>query len=531
MEIKFVGPYKSIQERFNDVNAPDFCVLVGKNGSGKTHILKAIQDSHVTVNNISKGKIIYFNFQSFLIGNQRQVTPRNIEKEKQQAWNIINSWQTNSASLRDDEASIKNHIESQKREDKKRGQLLESGINRPGRKLSELDQKTFMAYAEYTPDDYELLDSLSEICFDYRKKYILAQLSKELGGEEKGPEELKTMEENSPWHFINEMFGAFGLPHKIKSPDFNAADIMNNGNLTYQTKPLFEGSEIEFQDLSSGERILCALALTVFQDQKDTTYPEALLLDEIDASLHPSIIKNLLSVIGEVFLKNNCKVILATHSPTTAALVPEDSIFEVRPGKTSDKIVKISQAQAVEILSEGLMSLEKGLMLFDQISSKPLSIITEGDNVEHLKKGIEMLKPELLAKVDILKGIEGSSGKEQLKTLFDFFKLAPHSNKVLFVLDCDVSVSSRTDGNDTFIMSLPKNVSNTLTEKGIENMYPESLFDGFINTNSESGGTITKKFDPKRKKDFTAKVIASTLQGDFQNYQSLIDKMTTILGV
>jgi len=54
-----------------------------------------------------------------------------------------------------------------------------------------------------------------------------------------------------------------------------------------------------------------------------------LLLDEVDASLHPSMIKNLLDVIEKIFLKNGCKVILATHSPTTVALAPEESIYEI----------------------------------------------------------------------------------------------------------------------------------------------------------------------------------------------------------
>ena len=62
--------------------------------------------------------------------------------------------------------------------------------------------------------------------------------------------------------------------------------------------------------------------------------------------------------------------------------------------------------------------LEEGIKLFDQISKKELSIITEGDNAEYIKKAMEFFGNQHVNKIDIIKGVEGKSGKNQLKTIF-----------------------------------------------------------------------------------------------------------------
>jgi ABC-type cobalamin/Fe3+-siderophores transport system ATPase subunit len=527
MKISFINNYKSIHQ-FNETETPDFCVFVGKNGAGKTHLLRSIESGHVKIDNIDKDRVTYFNFQSFLINNQKAVTARNLEDEKDQAWNLFEQLRTN-GTFNDNETQTKTQILRHTKNNPKQRCLIETGIYLSGKKVSELDKNTFLKFAEYIPDDYQLLDSLSEICFDYQKRYIIAQLPISNGGEGKTEQELLEINRKSPWHFINRMFETFGLPHKITPPPFTAGDIIKTGNIEYQARPVYDDFEIGFEDLSSGERILCALAITVFQDQDKTSFPELLLLDEVDASLHPSMVKNLLSVINDIFIKNGCKVILATHSPTTASLVDETSVFEIKTGKVLDKIQKISQIMAVEILSEGLMSLEKGIVLFDQISSKPLSIITEGDNIHHLQKAIEITKPELLEKIEFIKGVESGSGKDQLKALFEFFKLATHNNSVLFVFDCDVNVATKLENNNTYIFALPQNNTNTLISKGVENIYPESIFNGFIETSIDSQGTEIRKFDPKRKKDFVSEILKSTNKDDFINYETLIQKIESIL--
>ena len=52
--------------------------------------------------------------------------------------------------------------------------------------------------------------------------------------------------------------------------------------------------EIEYQNLSSGEKVLLTLSLFILQRSLSEKFPKILLLDEIDATLHPSLCKNLI---------------------------------------------------------------------------------------------------------------------------------------------------------------------------------------------------------------------------------------------
>jgi len=87
--IKFSTKFRSIQD-FNPIELEDFSIIVGKNGAGKTHLLKAIKEGKINIEGISINDISYFNFENFLIKNQRKITPRAIDDEKINAFNVMN---------------------------------------------------------------------------------------------------------------------------------------------------------------------------------------------------------------------------------------------------------------------------------------------------------------------------------------------------------------------------------------------------------------------------------------------------------
>jgi len=110
----------------------------------------------------------------------------------------------------------------------------------------------------------------------------------------------------------------------------------------------------QFDKLSSGEQTLIALTLMIYKCGKDSLMPRVLLLDEVDASLHPKMVERLLKVINNKFImEKNLKVIMATHSPTTVAKAPENcSIYEV--DKDADQIaVKTDKRTAIHFLTDG----------------------------------------------------------------------------------------------------------------------------------------------------------------------------------
>jgi|ERR1043165_1126764 ABC-type branched-subunit amino acid transport system ATPase component len=526
MKLTFVEKYKSI-DKLKEVVLPDFTTLVGKNGSGKTQLLEAIALGKIKVDNTHTNNIRYFNLFSFSIANQESVSARRLDDLIDEAWDTINGSNQVFRGTND----LKQFLERLKAQSMDvKTTIMVTALERSGVKtFKELTKEVFVKYADFRPDDYLMLKTLSAICFNYHKECIMSALPLEHGGRGLDKEKVEQMKNDSPWNFINAMFKAYGLPHKIKAPEFNAGELLKFGKTDYEARPVFEGQDISFQDLSSGERILCALAITVYQNEQNATFPELLLLDEIDASLHPSMVKHLLDVINRVFVANGCKVILATHSATTVALVDQKAVYEVKSGRPADRVDKIEQSLAIELLSEGLISLEKGLRIYDQISSKALTIITEGNNVEHLKAAITALEPGLHNKIELLTGIENSSGSGQLKNLFQFFQAVPHSTNVLVVFDCDVNTGARSDGNKTFLYTMPKNTANTLAASGIENMYCEDLFEGFINETINSSGAKKRFFDSSRKNEFAKLVAKKSGDNIFSNYKGFIEKIKGIL--
>jgi predicted ATP-dependent endonuclease of OLD family len=137
-----------------------------------------------------------------------------------------------------------------------------------------------------------------------------------------------------------------------------------------------------FDNLSSGEKTLITLSLLIYKSRKKRIIPRILLLDEIDSSLHPSMIKRLLNVIQEIFIKRlGLKVILATHSPTTVALSPIDSIYLITKNE-KDKIMKQNKDIAINILTEGFAVLNtenSNLSIEYNISQTNLPVLfTEG---------------------------------------------------------------------------------------------------------------------------------------------------------
>ena len=126
-------------------------------------------------------------------------------------------------------------------------------------------------------------------------------------------------------------------------------------NLKHKEK----GYSTSFEQLSSGEKTLIALSLFIYKTRKNRVIPRVLLLDEVDSSLHPSMINRLLNVFQNLFIKEQgFKIIMATHSPTTVALSPDESIYILE--KNHNQIIKKEiKSNAIKILTEGIATLNE----------------------------------------------------------------------------------------------------------------------------------------------------------------------------
>ena len=175
-------------------------------------------------------------------------------------------------------------------------------------------------------------------------------------------------------------------------------------------------------------------------------------------------------------------------------------------------------------MTEGFATLEQGLKLFDELARAEVTIVSEGRNSNLIKCALEHFN---ISGVEVLNGVEKLTGKNQLSTLFDFFSSTPHERKVLFVWDCDVN-HKKQEQNNTFPYRIPKNSQNSLAETGIENAFPESVFEGFVKTTSLSDGKIIKQFDETRKRDFESHVVNRNNPDDFVFMKCLIDEIERV---
>lgn len=406
--------HKSITQ-INNIELCDFVVFVGVNWAWKSHILEAIKEGKIQYNSFNTNEIVKFSFEDFLIKNQQKISKWTIETLRQTAWNNLSQ---RKLLFQDIDKQIKsiynkknpyeqtnilwnyvplvNRLTSLITQTTGNNQtikaLLFSGIYNSWKFASEINEDEFYEAATFDEFDYSLITNLSQIFMEYAVELTIKQ--NDYNTWKIDETEVKEFAEKSPWMFINRIFEQFGLLHQITFPKFTIKDLVRKGNsLEFQVILKLWEEQINFESLSSGERILCALAMTIFQNSK-THFPKVILLDEIDAFLHPSMIKNLITVIKNVFLEKWCKIILTTHSPTTVALIDEDHLFEIQKGNTEEKIKKISQSDAIDILSEGYATLSGWKIIFENIinSKKDLILFTEWPtDITHIQTAKEKL--------------------------------------------------------------------------------------------------------------------------------------------
>jgi len=168
------------------------------------------------------------------------------------------------------------------------------------------------------------------------------------------PEEFATTYGAPPWTRLNELLLVFGLNYSVPPP---SDDV--NQPVQFSLQRLDNGITIGPNQLSSGERVLLQLALSLFPYDKmrvGIEMPKVLLLDEMDASLHPEMLNRWLGAIREGLVgQQGVACIVTTHSPTTVALAPEESLFELTLGGGAPR--KVSKQHALNRLTFGVPTL------------------------------------------------------------------------------------------------------------------------------------------------------------------------------
>lgn len=355
----------NLQNKFKSLtpfqfDLPDFVLFTGLNGAGKTQILTAIQSNAMILTNES-GHIL--NPKKYV--TSQNLTPNNIAviTRQQLTQNIQNLWAQFSQTYLVQKRVNPNYNLQHLFGNPQAPQIkIISKISKFAEK--EIDELSVEDFYNFYPieDGLQQTDvfhqNFSSLFKRYQDKY-------EDNGYRQYKREVKNLKEitylsqeqffktygEAPWEFVNKIIKEANLDYHIKVPqDYNRdapfeLKLINN----------ISSAEINFIDLSSGEKVLMSLALALYNSNFDIQFPKVLLMDEPDASLHPSMSQKFLDVIQKVFVQEKgVKVIITTHSPSTVALAPEEAIYVVN--KSGIRIQKSTKDFALSILTSGLPS-------------------------------------------------------------------------------------------------------------------------------------------------------------------------------
>jgi len=236
-----------------------------------------------------------------------------------------------------------------------------------------------------------------------------------------------------PWDFVNSVLEAANLDFRINHPP-KYDDRPYEPILTDKIR----NSQVKFNDLSSGERVLMSFALCLYYagDRRQIVdYPKILLFDEIDAPLHPSMTQSLLSTIQDVLVNHHgIKVILTTHSPSTVALAPEESLYAMY--KTDQRrMQKTTKDKALSILTTGVPTLS-----IDYENRRQVFVESHYD-VQFYERLYEKLREHLIPEVSlnfIASGAGGNGNCEQVKDVVNKLKNGG-SRTVYGIIDWDLT--------------------------------------------------------------------------------------------
>lgn len=432
LRLRWLKNHLSIGQ-FNSYELPDFSIITGLNGSGKTHLLNAIQNGAVQIvgqgsdMSLTTSEISYYNFNS-LSPNNSEDASFNVSNVYQQfldrldelkftiKQNYIVTFQRLGLNDYDDyfdfeSFKLTQDIDSLDIKDNIKEELIrtipsiEMGLvtdlksrYQSWLNISKLSFNELIKISNFNIHKISLINtapsifqqSFSQLFLRYQDLITVNKLIK-LDFEEKGDgpkplsdEEFISTHGEPPWKIVNGILKDAGLDFHITHPE---------GHRLIKFMPkllkLSTGQEVKFNTLSSGEKILMSFAFCVFysiDDRNTVNKPKLLLLDEVDASLHPKMSKQLLDVIvSNIVQRQGIKVIMATHSPSTVALAPDDALMVKKQG--SSVLEPISKDEALNILTSGIPTLSIDI-------SGRKQVFVESKNDEHRFSHVyTLLKP------------------------------------------------------------------------------------------------------------------------------------------
>lgn len=599
-------PYKSISTLTAE-NLPDFAVIIGRNGAGKTHLLEALDQGAAKIRDVGTSEIRLYNKDSFSPPNSRRVN-RNSQRFALDAANAYLSpleGQPPIETARTIFCELSGNIEhgsgSQARDDYVRGlkrriqrqsdftvlgkntpeatyertiyeqvlkpfdpeqtnrsrrnspvrtdsfndnqaALLSMAMKRSGKLPHDLTRQDIIR-AAHTEGDL-ISNSISEVFTAYKiDQFVWAHTQVET--ECIGYSELITQYQSAfppPWEtlrkILSEMREAAGddglFNFDFSDPDNFRLNTSNYEQFSFAAEMTNRTSNARYNldSLSSGEKILMTLCLASFNQYLGRPRPKILLLDELDAFLHPSMLTALVKTLKTLFVEQGTTVFMTTHSPMTVAAIDESAIFRVARSGDHINVSRTTKPEAINELSEGIATVDMGLRIaaFDEAR---VTILTEGNNTKHLKRWASLYFPN---DVRVFEEIAENSGKNQLFTYGQLLAKLNTITHFIIVWDCDAKdLATRLhdelpqDSNVT-PFAFPRRPDNQIAKKGIENNYDEDILEPYVSIRSDNAGNeLGRDFRGDCKTEFANHVLHHGTERYFPNYKDLHAVVSNIL--
>ncbi|MGL6528447.1 ATP-binding protein [Aeromonas hydrophila] len=366
MKIQINKAHKSIPAGVS-FELPAFSVITGKNGSGKSHLLEAMANSQISTvsdgeNNLAKVLLIGFGGLNPQI--DEACDPQQITQNTKSWWGQIEQYQRNLINARKNGEQISEPIEhflSRWGHNPQLFSIINSVTQKTGKTFEQLSEDDIYFNLNISQANLETLfaSQLALIFKTYHVRYTKNKFKKFLNLENNtniptlSDEEFSKIYGPKPWVLVNEILAKAGLTYEVVNPE--AIDTESTYRLRLVDRDT--GTDISANDLSTGEKVLMSLALAIYNTQESSGKPDVLILDEPDAPLHPQYSRLLIETLRDVVVsKAGVQVVVTTHSPSTVAMCPDNSLFEISRDTKKPEMVSISRG--LEVLTDGIPHLK-----------------------------------------------------------------------------------------------------------------------------------------------------------------------------
>lgn len=374
MRVYLEGRYQGLSAfDWNDI--PEFAVLTGLNGSGKTQLLRAIQ-AEVQEHAPAPPRAPHPVLSPARLRRQEKILERERNKvhvedfyapksaipliyrgQWDQGLHIgtqsMSDVQVRSNAMYQAYVSAKNNpsaVQATVARFPEYAVRIAEKLKKPTADLSFNDLVGNLYARELPPREVHQCN-VAAICYSYRAKELealtvgttLTEFAKANG--------------EAPWEQLKQLLSQFALPISFTDPSELPLSGLYECKMVLRSDPSINAN---YATLSSGEQVLLSIVMWLFNAFQLGLVPKLLLLDEPDAHLHPSLTKQMMNALREVLCEQHkTRIIMTTHSPSTVALCPEGSIFLITREPT--QIKQIRRQDAIRQLTDNLVMVTPGL--------------------------------------------------------------------------------------------------------------------------------------------------------------------------